>query len=121
MQQSQAEGKQHQNKDDNDGIGKGDVDVRNAQETEAERVDHVQDWIGHGYPLPELRQQVDGIENAAEVSQRCQHESRYDGNVVETFGKDRIDKPAQREQYCRQDNHTGEHSGVVNSEITEKK
>ena len=61
------------------------VDVAGAEEAVAERVHHVQDGVRvRQVPRP-LRQQGDGIEHAAEVRERRQHERRDPVHLVEVL------------------------------------
>src|SRR2546422_3857979 len=63
-------------------------DIRNAEETVAEAVDHVEEGVGVRQPQPEFRQRVDGIEHAGEKGERHDDEVLERGHLVDFFRQD---------------------------------
>ena len=91
-----------------------DTDVGDTQDAVTEGVHHVQYWIGQGDGLPDVWQQVYGIEYSPQIYQRGQYESRNDGDVVEVVRKYAVKKTAQGKQDGRQDDDSQDDKGVVN-------
>src|SRR3989338_8462402 len=81
-----------------------DADIRYPEEAEAETIDHIEDGIPRGYRLPERRQGRDGIEDASQICERSQDESRNDRNAVEILRIHSVKEPRQREEECREKN-----------------
>ena len=79
-----------------------DTDIGDAQNAVTEGVYHVKYRIGQGNGLPDVRQQVYGIEHPPQVYQRCQYECRDDGDVVEVLRVYAVKETAQGKQDRRQ-------------------
>src|ERR1700733_15358833 len=63
-----------------------DVDVGNAVEAPAKAADEVHDRVEQSYLLPERRQHVDGIEAAAQESERGDHHQWNDLQLLKPVG-----------------------------------
>ncbi len=91
-----------------------DTDIGDAQNAVTEGVHHVKYRIGQGNGLPDVRQQVYGIEHPPQVYQRCQYECRDDGDVIEVLRIYAVEKTAQGKQDGRQNDDSQDDKGVVN-------
>src|ERR1700739_1423407 len=65
-----------------------DVDVGNAVEAPAEAADEVHDRVEQSHLLPKRRQHVDGIEAAAEESERGDHHQRNNLQLLKPVSPD---------------------------------
>src|SRR3989344_5452960 len=81
-----------------------DADIRYPEEAEAETIDHIEDGIPRGYRLPERRQGRDGIEDAPQIRERSQDESRDDRDAVEILGIHPVEQSRQRKEKRREKN-----------------
>ena len=84
-------------KHDQHAEGRRQRNIVNSEEAVAEAADHIDDRIEMLQPLPEGRQQGQGIKNTAKVGQRRQHEGRNKADIVKGFSKHRVQQAGQRE------------------------
>src|SRR5882672_9562393 len=64
------------------------MDVRNAEEAEAEAVDHVEERVEMRQPLPERRQGVNRVEHTGQERERHDQEILKGSDLVDLLGTD---------------------------------
>ncbi|OMP13454.1 hypothetical protein COLO4_01657 [Corchorus olitorius] len=116
-EQTDADQIKHDHGDQHEGNRHPDADVGHPEDAVAEGVDHVQDRIDQGHLLPEGRQQIDGIEDPAQVGQGRQHEGRHDGDVVEVARVNGVDETAQGEDRRGEDDHQQHDAQVMHLHV----
>ena len=74
-----------------------DGHIARAEEAVPETVDNVENGVRERQCLPEGRERVDGVEHAAEIDKRGEHEGRNNRDAVKALGVDAVNEPAERE------------------------
>ena len=79
-----------------------DIKARSTDKSKPEPVYHVHNRIKLRHDLPDLRKLADRVKNSSEIGQGREHKSRNNRYIVESFGKESVEKPGQGEKSRRQ-------------------
>jgi len=91
-----------------------EIDIGNAEKTIAESIDHIQNWIGVRYNLPEFGQKFNRIENPTEIGQWSEYEIWNDRYIIKFLGEHAIQESCKGEQYCSQNDDADQDWKVMN-------
>ena len=98
MEQIQSHDERDESESTHDTERERERNVRDTQESVPECIHHVEDGIEERNDAEELRKLIDGVEDAAKVRKRSEHEGRHDVDRIEGLREDGVDEAEKREQ-----------------------